>query len=69
MTKDEEKILKPIVECCGIVRTREPFDFISGHLEYETRTICGEETCSDECWQYWKFCPYCGKSFDNGQEK
>lgn len=55
---------KPLVGHCGIHRVREPDDMISGHLEYETQTLCGEVTCSDECWQSWAFCPYCGKPFD-----
>jgi hypothetical protein len=48
---------------CGIRRVREPEDMISGHVEYETQTLCGEATCSDECWKSWAFCPYCGKPF------
>jgi hypothetical protein len=35
----------------------------AGHVEVETETLCGEATCSDECWQGWEYCPYCGKEF------
>lgn len=62
--KEEVSARKPPAEHCGIRRTREPDDIISGHVEFETRTLCGEDTCSDECWQSWVFCPYCGKLFD-----
>ena len=54
---------KAVIEYCGIHRVKEPDDIISGHIEYETQTLCGEPTCSDECWQSWIFCPYCGKPF------
>jgi len=60
----EGDTVKAMVGHCGIRRVREPDDMISGHLEYETQTLCGEATCSDECWQSWAFCPYCGKPFD-----
>lgn len=52
-------------EKCGIRRVKSPDDLISGHIEYETETLCGESTCSDECWKSWAFCPYCGKPFEN----
>ena len=48
---------------CGIKRVRDATDMISGHVEYETVTLCGESTCSDECWKSWSFCPHCGKPF------
>ena len=50
-------------ETCGITRERCPNDIQSGHIEYETLTLCGEFTCSDECWKQWEYCPYCGKKF------
>jgi len=48
---------------CG-VKTTIHDDPISGHHERETTTLCGEPTCSDECWKSWTFCPYCGKPFE-----
>ena len=49
---------------CGIRKVRQPDDIQSGHVEYETETLCGNSTCSDECWESWTFCPYCGKPFE-----
>lgn len=54
-------------KACGIRWERQPDDLISGHVEYETMTLCGESTCSDECWKSWAFCPHCGKPFEQPQ--
>jgi hypothetical protein len=56
--KKEEKLT------CGITTFRDNYDMISGHIEFETLTLCGNDLCSDECWQNWEYCPYCGKKFE-----
>ena len=48
---------------CGWKVVRCPDDIISGHIEYETLTLCGEFLCKDECYKSWGFCAYCGKPF------
>ena len=53
---------------CGIKWERQPFSIISGHIEYEPMTKCGEYTCSDECYKTWAYCPHCGKSFEYKEE-
>lgn len=53
---------EPIVGKCGMTWEKHE-DIISGHYEVEPMTLCGESTCSDECWKSWSFCPYCGKPF------
>ena len=56
-------------EKCGIKRVKQDCDLISGHIEWETTTRCGEDTCSDQCFESWSFCPYCGKPFNKPTEK
>lgn len=63
--KEEKPILdKPCGVTCGITTFRDGYDMISGHVEFETLTLCGNDLCSDECWQRWEYCPYCGKKFE-----
>ena len=56
--KKEEKLI------CGITTFKDNSDMISGHIEFETLTLCGNYLCSDECWKDWEYCPYCGKKFE-----
>lgn len=48
-------------EYCGYKTIRCPDDIISGHIEYETETLCGESLITEDYHEYWKYCPYCGK--------
>jgi hypothetical protein len=52
-------------KCCGWEVIKCPDDLISGHIEFETLSLCGEYICcGDECYQSWIFCPYCGRDFN-----
>lgn len=51
------------MKTCGYKTVRSPCDLISGHVEYETMTLCGESLCADECYTGWEYCAYCGKKF------